>query len=215
MTLVQARTLDALALRRVQEIYEDGFAERLRAPFEDLLRDNTLVLLDAGEPSGVAVLRELGSTGWVFLRYFVAGARGRGVGTRLWSGVCRALLAAGHTRLVYDVEDPAEHGAAEPEITVRHRRIAFYLRLGARLLPVRDYLPPHGEDTHPMLLMAADLGVERTPPIVGDDLRDVVLAVYEHRYGLTESDPVVRRTVDLLGGDGRCPDLVDQGVRAR
>ena len=93
MRLVPAASLDAARLDRVRAIYEDGFAEHLRSPLADLLADRALVLTD-GEPRGLAVLRGLGDTGWVFLRYFVVGDRGRGIGGQLWTHVRSAMTDA-------------------------------------------------------------------------------------------------------------------------
>ncbi|MEV4314267.1 GNAT family N-acetyltransferase [Actinocrispum sp. NPDC049592] len=194
MNLVSADTLGPGARDDLRAIYEQSFDERLRSPFDDLLRDSVLVLADP-RPHGMAVLRELGPTGWVFLRYFVVAAerRGDGVGARLWKLLTQAMRDAGHTRIVFDVEDPAR--TDDPaEAGIRRRRIGFYTRLGAQLLPVKGYTPPHGEEEHPLLLMAADLAVETTR-IHGGDLRDVVLAVYRHRYGLDPENPVVRKTL--------------------
>ncbi|MET1076111.1 MAG: GNAT family N-acetyltransferase [Umezawaea sp.] len=198
MKLVRADDAAPEVLDRARAIYEDGFPPHLRASFENLLRDDLVVLVD-DEPIGVAVLRPLAGTGWVFLRYFVAASRGRGAGTLLWEHVTRAMGEVGHVRMVYDVEDPAERGVEPDEVTIRKRRIGFYLRQGARLLPVREFVPPQGEVVQPMLLMAVDLGGGPTAPIVGADLRAVVEAVYEHRYGLVAGDPVVRRTLEVSG----------------
>ncbi|MCE7002898.1 hypothetical protein LWC34_08640 [Kibdelosporangium philippinense] len=197
MKLVPATSLPDLA--QVRKIYEDGFSARLRTPFEDLLADRALVLTD-GSPRGFAVLRELGPTGWVFLRYFVVGERGRGLGAVLWDEVRREM--AGFTRIVYDVEDPAEDGIDEAERTIRERRISFYTRLDAVLLPIKGYHQPNEDEPHPMLLMAADLTQPQTAPIVGDDLRDTMLAVYRYRYGLTATDPVVSDTLRASGLSG-------------
>ncbi len=188
MKLVDAGELAPEVLERARAIYEAGFPPHLRSSFDNLLRDHTAVLVD-GEPIAVAVLRPLADTGWVFLRYFVAGSRGQGVGTLLWQHVTRAMGEAGHTRMVYDVEDPAERSVDPDEVSVRKRRIGFYLRQGARLLPVREFV----------LLMAVDLGGGPTAPIVDADLRAVVEAVYEHRYGLVADDPVVWRTIEVSG----------------
>lgn len=198
MKLVPAGSLDAGQLDRVRAIYEDGFAPHLRSPFADLLADRALVFTD-GQPHGLAVLRGLGTTGWVFLRYLVVADRGRGVGGQLWTQLRASMLDAGFSRIVLDVEDPAEQGIGSAEEHVRRRRVAFYTRLGAALLPVHGYLPPHGHDPHPMLLLAADLDRPRTSSIEGDDLRLVVLAVYRHRYGLTATSPVVEHTLRLSG----------------
>jgi hypothetical protein len=201
--LVAAESLEAGDLEVVRGIYKGGFPPHLRASFSSLLADRAYVLVDDA-PIGFAVLRPLSSTGWVFLRYFVAGSRGRGVGSLLWSHLTGAMGEAGFTRMVHDVEDPAESGVDDAEVVLRNRRISFYERNGALLLPVESYLPPHGdgEEPHSLRLMAVDLNGSPTPPIVGDDLRALVEAVYEHRYGLSPSDPVVRRTVVASGLGG-------------
>nr|WP_042191676.1 GNAT family N-acetyltransferase [Kibdelosporangium sp. MJ126-NF4]CEL20220.1 hypothetical protein [Kibdelosporangium sp. MJ126-NF4]CTQ97445.1 hypothetical protein [Kibdelosporangium sp. MJ126-NF4] len=197
MKLVPAGSLTRPQLDRVREIYEDGFGERLRSAFDDLLADRALVLTDDGAPLGLAVLRELGPTGWVFLRYFVVGDRGRGLGARLWAEIRREL--AEFDRIVYDVEDPGEDGIDDAERTVRERRIDFYTRLGAVLLPITGYQQPGAHEPHPMLLMAADLTRSQTAPLTDDDLRDTILAVYRYRYGLAAADSLVKHTVRASG----------------
>lgn len=198
MELITADVLDARGREDLRAIYEQGFSEHIRSPFDELW-DDTILVLAGPAPQGMAVVRQLGPTSWVFLRYFVVAAerRGDGVGGRLWKLLTRAMADAGHTRIVFDVEDPTE--TSDPaEALIRRRRIGFYERLGAQLLPVNGYMPPHGDDTHPMLLMAADLDVRATR-ILGDDLRDVLIAGYRYRYGLAPGDPVVRNTLRQSG----------------
>ncbi|WP_229812635.1 GNAT family N-acetyltransferase [Lentzea flava] len=196
MKLVAASSLTDAELAQVRQIYFDGFAPHLRAPVENLLADTALVLVDS-KPLGLAVLRVLAETGWVYLRYFAVGEKGRGLGGRLWAHLRDEMTGAGHTRIIFDVEDPAQPGISAAEELIRHRRIAFYRRLGAEVLPVRGFLPPQGSAGHPMLLMAAD-HVPNTPP-AAEDSRRIVLAVYEHRYGMTAADPVVAETLRLSG----------------
>ncbi|RAS70779.1 hypothetical protein C8D87_1011080 [Lentzea atacamensis] len=157
MKLVAASSLTEAELARARQIYFDGFAPHLRASFDDdLLADTALVLVDA-KPLGLAVLRVLADTGWVYLRYFTVGEKGRGLGARLWTHLRDEMTVAGYTRIIYDVEDPAQPGIGPAAELVRHRRIAFYQRIGA------------------------------------------VLAVYEHRYGMAATDPVVAETLRLSG----------------
>lgn len=199
MELVTAESLESGDLEVVRAIYEDGFPPHLRAPFDSLLTDQAFVLVD-DTPIGFAVLRPLASTGWVFLRFFVAASRGRGVGSLLWSHLTATMAEAGFTRMVHDVEDPSEPDVPEAEVEVRAKRISFYEKNGALLLPVTSYLPPHGdEEPHALRLMAADLTTSPTEPITGQDLRALVEAVYEHRYGLRPHDPAVRRTLTSSG----------------
>jgi GNAT superfamily N-acetyltransferase len=202
MELVTASSLPPAAVDAVREIYEDAFDPRLRSSFENLLADPMFVLLDGGQPQGFAVLRALGPTGWIFLRYFAAGRRGQGVGSRLWVALAARLASDGYTRIIWDVEDPDEPGAEDAED--RRRRIVFYTRLGGAVLPVPDYHMPDGDQAFPMRLLAADLGVSGSSsseePIVDDELRRVVTAVFRWRYRLDEGHPLV---VAALASAGR------------
>ena len=119
--------LDARQLAAVRAIYEDAFPEDLRADFDSLLVDRLVVrVTGAGTPEGLAVLRPLGDTGWVFLRYYAVGVRGGGVGTAMLAELGALLAAEGRSLLVWDVEDPDEPGLAAHEVEEHRRRIAFY-----------------------------------------------------------------------------------------
>jgi GNAT superfamily N-acetyltransferase len=198
--LMPAADLDPAGLAEVRGIYEDAFRAELRAPFESLLADQFLtpVAENSAEPCGLAVLRLLGPTGWIYLRYFAVGSRGRGLGSAAFSELLQAMTEAGHQRLIWDVEDPAESGAGEGEVHLRLRRIKFYTRLGGRLLPIRGYHTPDDAGPHPMRLMAAELGGS-SRPIVGADLRELVLTVYRYRFELDDADPIVQHTLRESG----------------
>jgi hypothetical protein len=196
MELIEARSLSGAQLAATEAIYLASFPAALRAPFVELLADDLLVLVDGGRPAGFAVSRRLGPTGWVFLRYFAVLERGGGTGSQLWRLACAHWAAAGITQVLLDVEDPDEPGIDTDEETLRRRRIVFYERLGARLLPVRDYYPPQpGGHPHPLRLIAAPT----TSDVATAAVRDLVLAVYRYRYELDADDPVVRRTVGSIG----------------
>jgi hypothetical protein len=200
VTLVPVPALPVESIDQVRSIYEAGFPPDQRFPFLDLLRDHAFALVEADEPVALVVYRPLQPAGWVFVRYFVAGTRGVGVGSRLWAAFVELLGSTGQTRVVLDLDDPDEDGVDAGERRIRERRIAFYQRLGLQLLPVRSYLPPHDGPVHPMQLMAVDLrGHTGLPPRA--DLRAVVIAVYRDRYGLDESHPTVRTTLRASGLD--------------
>lgn len=193
MTLVSAATLSDAELGAVRTIYESAFPEELTVPFADLLADRLLVRVEADGPTGFALVRDLGPTGWTFLRYYAVGRRGRGIGSLMWASLTALLATEGRSRLIWDVEDPDEAGLS-PELVEEHRRrIVFYERLGGRLLPVRDYLPPH-DDGHAPALRLMD------QPLASDaadvPLRALVEGVYDRRYGVPADSPVVRRTLE-------------------
>jgi GNAT superfamily N-acetyltransferase len=195
MTLVSAATLPDHELAAVRSIYESAFPEELTVPFADLLADRLLVRVEDDGPTGFALVRDLGPTGWTFLRYYAVGPRGRGVGSLMWASLTGLLAREGRTRLIWDVEDPEEPGIPAHAVEEHQRRIVFYQRLGGRLLPVSDYFPPHDDGHAPALrLMDQPLGGAADVP-----LRALVEGVYARRYGLPADSPVVRRTLRASG----------------
>ena len=199
VALVEAATLGTGDLDRVRAIFEEAFPEDLQVPFADLFRDRMLVLVDDGGPVGLALVRDLagadGDTGWTFLRYYAVGRKGAGLGSLMWRALTARLAEEARTRLVWDVEDPDEPGIAPHAVEEHRRRIVFYERLGGRMLPVRDYFPPHDDGHAPALrLMDQPLGGAGDVP-----LRDLVEGVYERRYGVPADSPAVRRTLRSSG----------------
>lgn len=191
--------LSETQLAGVRAIYEDAFPPDLRADFDTLLADRLVARLSgAGVPEGLAVLRPLGDTGWVFLRYYAVGVRGGGVGTAMLGELASLLAAEGASLLVWDVEDPDEPGLTPDSVTEHRRRIAFYERAGGTLLPVRDYAPPHGEDlaehAPALRLMCLPLGGAPVPAA-----REVLVATMTQRYDLSPDHPALRRALGSLG----------------
>lgn len=183
-TLEPVDDLDPGATEAVRRIYEDGFPIHLRSEFNSLTSERqdgevALALLEDGQPRGFAMLRPLGGTGWMYLRYFVVDGRlrGQGIGGILWDLLVHLLAEEDYTLLVFDVEDPAEPGCDPAETQIRTRRIAFYERHGAALLPVRGYEVPETGGWVSLLLLSAPLG-----PGPEAAVPDVVDAVYRFRW---------------------------------
>lgn len=198
MLTTDAAGLSDGQLARVRAIYDEAFPPELSADFDSLLADRLVVrLADDGTPEGLAVLRPLGDTGWVFLRYYAVGVRGGGVGTAMLGELADLLGSEGSSLLVWDVEDPDEPGLSEAHVVEHRRRIAFYERAGGVLLPVTDYAPPHGEDLGDhvphLRLMCLPLAGTAVPPT-----RDVLLAAMTLRYDLDPQHPAVLRAVASL-----------------
>ncbi|CAB4711264.1 MAG: hypothetical protein F2667_07675 [Actinobacteria bacterium] len=192
MRLVEMAGLSAESVDRVRGIYESAFPDDLLVPFEDLAVDRMLVLVDDDGPAGLALVRDLATTSWTFLRYYAAGRRGQGIGSLMWAELTARLAAEDRTLLVWDVEDPDEPDLPAELVEEHRRRIAFYERLGGLLLPVVEYFPPHDDGHTPALrLMCTPLGDAPVPPV-----RAVVEGAYLHRYGRSADDPVVRRTLE-------------------
>jgi GNAT superfamily N-acetyltransferase len=197
--LEPVESLRPAAMAAVRRIYEEGFPPHQRADFSAVTDERqhgelALALVRGGQPRGFALLRPLGRTGWIFLRYFVVdeGQRGQGIGGLMWDRLTARLRGEGFTLLVFDVDDPDEPGCGPGQARVRSRRIRFYQRHGAALLPVTGYRTPHADagapDWTPMLLMTAALNAP--PPAQGSSrARDVVAAVYRYRWLIEPGDP--------------------------
>lgn len=205
--------LDRNQLAGVIGIYEEAFPPPLRVELADLGESPVgarvaLALLDESAAQvGFCAYLLLAETGIAFLRYFAVDAtlRSRGLGQAMWTLLKCQLAESGSGRVVFEVEHPAEVPAHSAEWEARQRRIAFYQRVGAVVLPVAHYRMPDllgtGSSPEPMLLLGAGTGTRRwpVPDQPGTGLREVVLAIYEHRYGLGARDPlVVEATSGLL-----------------
>jgi GNAT superfamily N-acetyltransferase len=210
-TLEPVDGLSPAALAGLRRIYEDGFPPHQRDDFVAVTgqrRDGelALALVSGGQPAGFAMLRPLGDTGWVYLRYFVVdhGQRGQGLGGLLWELLTARLRETGFTLLVFDVDDPDEPGCGPGQSEVRVRRIRFYQRHGASLLPVTGYrapdAAPESSGWSPMLLMTASLADGRDA-LEGDRALAVAAAVYRFRWELAPGDfPVIGPLADDPAG---------------
>jgi hypothetical protein len=201
LTAVPSTELSAAQRARVAAIYADSFSASLRVPFAELSQpapDNRMLVALAGPaPVGFAALRLLGSAGWSFLRYFAIerSRRSQGSGREFWPILLRELAAGDWpARVVFEVEDPAEAAGDAAEYLLRRQRIAFWTAVGARLLPVPDYVMPDytGAGTEPVLLMAS-AEVDRP-----DELTSLVRGIYADRYGLAPADPLVGRALATI-----------------
>jgi GNAT superfamily N-acetyltransferase len=202
--LEPVEALDTTTAAAVRRIYQEGFPDRLRADFASLTDEReggeaALALVRGWQPCGFAMLRRLGGTGWTYLRYFVVDQRlrGQGFGGIMWDLLTARLRAEGGTLLVFDVEDPGEPGYGPAEAQVRTRRVGFYQRHGAVVLPVRGYRTPHGgtgdDGWAPMLLMAAPVAAGGAAPGAGE-AGAIVSAVYQYRWRLEPGHPQIAAT---------------------
>ena len=181
MTLVDwSEVVDRM---RVRQMYEEAFPASVRAPWEEIENprsdEEILVWQANGKPVAFLLVRRLGPTSAVFVRYLAVdrAARGSGVGSEFWSEFVRRASAEGVTTVLLDVEDPDTDPA---HATEHRRRIAFYERLGLSRIP-GEYVPPdHGQtgEEVPLLLMGASL---KATPIDG---AGAIEAVMRYRYGV-------------------------------
>ena len=188
--------LDGQDLERAKAIYEDGFPLHQRMDFDEIVdsaRDGSRHVIVAKadcQVVGVSVVYPLSSAPALFLEYFAIdrARRGQGIGTRLWRHILGSGRGPQSEGFVLEVDDPEEEDLPPEEARTRKRRAEFYLRLGARFLPVAEYRVPFvtGEGEERLRLMWAPVR-EGSP----GSLRDLVLAVYEEGYELSRNDPLV------------------------
>jgi ribosomal protein S18 acetylase RimI-like enzyme len=199
---VQFAELSDAQLDQVCEIYEEAFPVRQRDNFSDLAErarehDVIMVVAVAQEAAvAFAAFSRLTQPAWIFLEYFAVdrARRGQRIGEALWNAVTQVLGQDGATtRIVFEVEDPKDAPVNSKERRQRERRIGFWKRLGARILPVDNYIVPNidGSGVESMLLLAATPG---HPEFRADnvDLDDLVVALLTEGYDLPLAHPLVR-----------------------
>jgi GNAT superfamily N-acetyltransferase len=205
------RDLDDRQRDSVRSIFEEAFPAWEREPFDDLVgREATgiatpVVMMDSGQPAALAVTSRIDSVQWSYLEYFAVAAdrRGHGLGGQLWHAVLQDLTVRDQPgRVVLEVEDPAEVPPGSPERRQRERRIRFYERQGAQLLPVRDYHVPRLDDvtgSYSMLPLWAAVTGDTGPPSRAELFR-LLPAVYAAGYGVPADDPLVLAALRGAGG---------------
>jgi GNAT superfamily N-acetyltransferase len=206
LTTVLGSDLDDAGLRAVRDIYEDAFPARQRMPFDEIVASARagerllLVAVDDGEPVAFGTVLPLSAANTGYVEYFAvrAGDRGAGRGSDLWRELLdRAARERGVDAVVLEVEDPADATDGD-DAEERRRRVQFYERLGARILPVPGFraINLDGSGTEPMHLMwsATRPGVE--PP---GDAAAVVRALYEEGYEMPPDSPVIADVIASMG----------------
>ncbi|CAO5163140.1 Acetyltransferase [Frankia sp. AiPs1] len=187
-------------VRAVEEIYLEAFPSGERMPFDEILSDANngvrvaYFALDEDTAIGFASACVLQSVQTFFLEYIAISRsqRGSGFGGELWRHICAdAQLHQNVSAIVLEVEDPDEPDIDPGTAADRRRRISFYTDRGARVLPITDYRVPllQGDGELPMLLLWTPAA--RSQPPTGDELVDLVRALYEEGYDLLPSHPLV------------------------
>src|SRR5690242_19755869 len=196
---------DSTRVAAAGRIYADSFPLRQREPFDALtesIRDGEVLAwlkLDNGAPIGIAVVLPFSSVPWDFLEYFAVDGtvRSKGHGSALWT----ALLDQPEIRrLIFEVEDPDD--ADDPdERTIRQRRIAFYQRLGAKLVENVEYVVPDVQGTNREQLLLMWYDADRAE-LDTQTLAELLEALYREGYGLPPDHKLITAAVHSLGERG-------------
>lgn len=207
------------AIAAIKRIYESSFPPEQRVDddlFDALLEDRVsdtgpkdeigclLVAVSGDSVLGFACgyLYLTSDVAAVYLGYLLYLAvdtklRGGGVGSKLYQAVSAILQTAVEQRdgvlagLIFEVERPEL--ASGQDRLIRKRRLAFYQRFGAAVVPGINYVMPPvgpGMPSAPMHLMFQP--IERQW-----EARDLCRLFYKIVYGYDDSHPLVRQA---LGG---------------
>lgn len=199
---------DAQTIARINTIYEDSFPPSEREPIECLthLEVETKRLLfvvqDKNDILGFASVRRFNDRSLLFLDYFAIAreVRNAGIGgavLRLIAAALRRFRAA--RALIWEVQSPAD--ASGEAQRLRERRIAFYLRNGARLVEEGGvYRMPDifgRTESIPMRLMWLPLRPGNALPH-GENIPRLFELIYWNVYTRSRRDPLLRALIQQL-----------------
>jgi GNAT superfamily N-acetyltransferase len=186
--------------KQIQRIYLNSFPPEEREDFSEHLRgilEGRVILFVAENEGclvGFATVSQLTCQPIWFLEYIAVSQelQGQGLGSLLFRHVVEEMRSRGDVSgLLFEVE-PAEH-EVEEERRMRERRIAFYRKNGADVLPgCEAYRMPNlaGEGSIPMLLMWLPAGIDPgdTPP---PRMESLVGCIFADIYARNASDPLL------------------------
>ena len=207
LSVERVNQIDATFARQVKAIYMEAFPPSEREPFRKVVsavNEGRRWLYCARASTrvyGFAITVPLPGMGMHLLEYLAIGAdmRNRGIGAVLVRDVLQSLRSQGTVSgIVLEVEtdeegDPVEQG-------IRHRRIEFYQRIGARVIEgVKNYAIPHrrGSGSIPMKLLWLPVIPSASMPD-GPDLEACIASIYQHSYGLEPDNPLVENALASL-----------------
>ncbi|HEY2154493.1 MAG TPA: hypothetical protein VGH33_02610 [Isosphaeraceae bacterium] len=101
-----------------------------------------------------------------------------------------------HLGLFSEIESTREPGLDPQTLVTRQRRLAFFLRLDVRRLPI-DYRFPSYRPDAPALQGELLWVPFAAPALDRDTLRGVLLRIYIEGYGLDPSAPFVRDALEI------------------
>ena len=209
-------------IRQVQWIYEQSFPVEERDPFENMLQAirrreqagpqeceycHFQVAVEAEQAAGAAYFNYYPKTRMGFIAYLAVhpARRNGGLGARLYRHlvgcVAEEARACGGPAIgvVFEVEPP-ELGKDPAEQALRRRRIGFYQRNGALLVPNLALIAPplgHGLPEVPYEIMLHPLEGSHLP-LGRREVEAVVETVLGFSYGLPPDSPYYRRTLESI-----------------
>lgn len=195
--LNECNSSDTRVTRRLRRIYVDAFPPEERVP-ESTLADRinkthcfVHVAYAHRDPLGFAIWADLLQAQAIIIEYLAVDAphREHGVGALLLTSVIDLAKRQSRLGVILEVQ-PLDQRSAE--LDDRARRIAFYMRHGARVVSdAPDYAIPDftGGPPLPMTLLWIPTGGPSHPR--GDMLRHLITDIFSVSYGRTLTDGIV------------------------
>jgi GNAT superfamily N-acetyltransferase len=210
-------------IQQVQWIYEQSFPVEERDPFENMLQAirrreqagpqecencHFQVAVEEGQATGMAFFNYYPKTRMGFIPYLAVHPswRNGGLGTRLYHHLVECVAAEAQASgsapavgVVFEVEVP-ELGKDVDEQALRRRRMGFYQRNGALVVPNLALIAPplgNGLPEMPYEIMLHPLEGAHLP-LGRSVIEAVVETVLGFSYGLPPSSPYYRRTLESI-----------------
>ena len=208
-------------IRQVQWIFEQSFPEEERDPFENMLQAiqrreqagpeecencHFQVAVEEGQAAGASFFNYYPQTRMGFIAYLAVhpSRRNGGLGARLYRHLVGCVAAEARTSgpavgVVFEVEVP-ELGKDAAERALRQRRIGFYQRNGALVVPNLSLIAPpmgSGLPEMPYKIMLHPLEGAHLP-LGKHEIEAVVETVLGFSYGLPPDSPYYRRTLESI-----------------
>ncbi len=203
------------AIRQVQTIWREQFPgdsegdvaalpEKLRNPFKQSFR-RTLFVAEQhnGAVRGFAIVLHAPAENFCFLEYVAAapGRTGGGIGAALYQQLREEAFELGAIGLFFECPPDDSEQVTDPnERRNNERRLKFYEEYGARPLAENRYDLPLGDDDGPMPILVFD-GLGRGKEPRRDEVRTIVRAILERKYGHLCPKPYVKQVVESFASD--------------
>ncbi len=222
MEIIELKPDDHDRIEQVLEIYREAFPLEERDPEEHLLEMirqgaetalpgadaptlHCLAAVEGQRVAGMSILCYYPATQFGFITYLAVHAdwRGSGVGAQLYQQMVTLAEQDGHglaRGIVFEVEPP-EAGKDPAEQALRWRRISFYRRNGAEIVPHLQLVAPPLAPSLPEVVYTIMLHPFESCalPLSRAGLEAIVATVLGFGYGLAPDAPQYQRTLASIG----------------
>lgn len=142
----------------------------------------------------VSLLWPLQGTEYILIDYMAVkkSYRSQGIGTSFLRNIFQ-LSGVNDKGFILEVEDP-RYGDKE----IRHRRVKFYKRNGAKELSNVKYMVPPLEGDTPTKMIIMVLFSQHKDKMSGKLVKKLLLQIYEELYGRSQNDPLLNSFIHTI-----------------